>query len=151
MTRDLALLSTLGDEFGIKITSVDHQPLAAPGPALARPIDAPPGLHHGLGVWLRPGIHLIHVQYARNIESGISFTQGKLRVAVAAGRTYVVRPFASSDFGEVSFALIDHGRGFPLHCLPAVLVNAQPLDARGHRLPFTQADLHRCVASAGLP
>ncbi len=150
MTRDLALLSTLGDESGIKITAVNHQPLSAPGPALARPDDAPAGLHSGLGVWLRPGVHLIHVQYARNIESGISFTQGHVRVAVTAGHTYIVRPHATADFGEVSFTLIDHGRSFPLRCLPARLGELQPRDARGHRRPFTQEDLRRCRESSGL-
>ena len=150
MTRDLALLSTLGDESGIKITAVNYQPLSAPGPALAHPADAPAGLHSGLGVWLRPGVHLIHVQYARNIESGISFTQGNVRVSVAANRTYIVRPLVSSDFGAVSFALIDHGSNFPLHCLPARVGEAQARDTRGHRIGFTQEDLRRCRESAAL-
>lgn len=34
MTHDLALLSTLGDESGIRITAVDHQKLDAAGPTL---------------------------------------------------------------------------------------------------------------------
>lgn len=141
--RDFALLSTLGEESGIKVTAIDNIPLAQ-WSAAAAGRRAPAALPSSLGVWLAPGTHLIHVQYARNIESGISFTQGNLRVSVAAGRTYIVRPFVTTDFGQVSFSLIDHGSAFPQRCLPGALSQATPLDARGRRSEFGFVDIVAC-------
>lgn len=143
-TRDFALLSSLGEESGLKITAVDNIPLEQLAASGRRPANAPAGLHSGMGVWLTPGIHLIHVQYARNIASGISFTQGNLRVAVAPGHTYIVRPGATSDFGAVSFALIDHGTAFPIRCLPWHIGQTTALDARGRRTEFSVVDVLAC-------
>lgn len=145
--RDLALLSSLGEESGIKVTAVDGVALDKVG---RRPANAPAGMNHNLGVWLSPGVHLIHVKFARNIASGISFAQGNLRVSVAAGRTYIVRPYVTTDFGEVSFSLIDHGTAFPLRCLPHSINQTRPKDARGRRAPFAAADILACRERAPL-
>lgn len=143
-TRPRAAVEPLGDESGIKVTAVDGVPLDKLGATGGRPANAPVGMHSNMGVWLSPGFHLVHVRFARNTASGISFTQGNLRVAVAAGRTYIVRPVVTSDFGEVSFTLIDHGATFPIPCLPWSISQTRPTDGRGRRARFTPADILAC-------
>lgn len=142
--RDLALLSSLGDETGVKVISVDSIPLAKGGPVSRHPSDAPAGMNSSLGIWLSPGFHLIQVQYVRNIEGGISFTKGEVPLVASAGRTYIAHAAVASDFGQVSFTLIDHGASFPIGCLPWSISMAKPPDARGKRAGFTREDILAC-------
>ncbi|MGQ0619808.1 MAG: hypothetical protein ACT4QA_07820 [Panacagrimonas sp.] len=143
-TRDLALLSSLGDEPGLKITVVDDVPFDQGSPVGRQPSDEPAGMNSSLGVWLIPGFHLIHVQYVRNIEAGISFTQGDVPFRVLAGHTYMVRPVITTDFGKVSFTVIDYGVSFPIACLPASINKTKQPDAKGKRAKFTRDDILAC-------
>ena len=142
--RDLALVSILGEESGIKIVAIDGVMPSAGAPIGRRPTDAPPGVHGGIGVWLRPGSHLIQVQFVRDIEGGISFTKVELPVVLRAGRTYIPYALAASARGQTAMALADHGAHFPVDCLPATLNESRPRDALGRRTKFTRADILAC-------
>lgn len=145
-TRDLALLSSLGDESGVKVTSIDGVPFdGGNGGRMGRhPRDPPVGMNSSMGVWLSPGFHLLQVQDVRNVEGGISFTRGDIPVRVSAGHTYIVQPVLAPDFGKVSFSVIDHGASFPIGCLPWSIGMTKPPDASGKRARFTRADILAC-------
>lgn len=142
--RDLALVSVLGEETGVKIVAIDGVSLSAGARIGRRPIDAPPGVHDGIGVWLTPGLHLIQAQFVRDIEGGISFTKVELPVVLTAGRTYIPYAVASSARGQTAMALADHGARFPVNCLPAAINETRPRDARGRRAGYTRTDLIAC-------
>lgn len=141
--RELALLSLVGDEPQVKVTAVDGVQLK--GNRVGRfPADAPPGMNTNAGVWLSPGLHVVHVQYIRNISSGVSFTQGDVSIHVLAGHTYIVHPSVASDFGKVSLSVLDYGTGFPVRCLPWNIGMAKPVGANGKRAKFVRADILAC-------
>lgn len=146
--RGVALLSTLGDESGLRVTAVEGlraaPPLRAGSAPADGPVDAPAAIDARMGFWLVPGQHVIRVQYVRNIESGISLAQTDLPITVRAGRTYILRPLVGSDFGKVGFTLIDHGPAFPVRCLPWSISDRRIPDARGERAPYGRADIEAC-------
>ena len=143
--RELALLSILGDEPGIKVTAVDGIPLGQGKQVGRKPVNAPPSLISGAGIWLSPGVHLLHVQYARNIGAGISFVQGNIRVTLEAGHTYLVHPSVKSDFGKVAFSLADYGNSFPVTCLPSSISAASQAGANGKPVKkVTRANIRAC-------
>lgn len=108
------------------------------------PVDAPAAVDGRMGFWLAPGRHVIRIQYVRNIEPGISLAKTDLPITVQAGRTYIVQPIVTSDFGQVGFAAVDHGAVFPVRCLPWAISESRIPNARGERAPYARADIDAC-------
>lgn len=143
-THELALVSSLGEEAGLKLTAVDGQRLDGASTAREQPVDVAQDFDPRMGLWLASGAYVLGVQYVRNIEAGISLTQADVPVRVRAGRTYLLRPQVTSDYAVASFTLADHGAAFPLRCLPWTLRQARLPDARGRRAPLSRADIESC-------
>lgn len=137
-------LSTLADTPGAMVVSVNGFDLQDRHVAAWQPGDAPGGLSRDAGIWLPPGQHVVEIEYVRDIAAGISLTRGQVPFQVAPGRTYIVRPQVRSDFGKVSFTVIDHGTGFPPSCLPWTLLQSRPRDARGSRAGVRGAEVLAC-------
>lgn len=137
-------LSILADTPGGEVVTVNGFDLQDRHIAAWRPLDVPAALGPEVGIWLPPGQHVVEVQYVRNIDAGISLSRGQVPFRVAPGRTYIVRPQVASDRGEVSFAVIDHGNGFPTHCLPWSILQSRVRDTRGMRPGVTGADILAC-------
>ena len=146
-TRNLALLSTWGDEYGVKILSVDGVEVSEGRQVGRQPIDLPPGMNNSLGIWLTPGSHWLEVQYVRNIETGISFTRGQVPFTVAAGHTYMVRPTLAPDRGTISFSVISYGMSFPRDCLPRSIHLAKQPNSMGQRPAFKREEIQTCRTS----
>lgn len=147
--RGEALVSSYGEESGLKIVSV--RGLQAPPqrqPGLGA-VDAPAAVDTRMGFWLTPGRHVLSLQYVRNIATGISLMKADLPVTVQAGRTYVLRAVPTTDFGKSGFTLVDYGGNFPVRCLPWSIREAQVPDARGERRPFTRQHIDACRARFG--
>ncbi len=142
-----ATLSRFGDEPELKVSAVDNLPWEqlASGLLLRDPM-APGGDSSAIGVLLVPGVHLIHGKYVRNIEGGVTFVQGSLRLTAQPGHTYMMRPTAGSERGKVSFSMVDYGVAFPTVCLPGAINNAlQPGQKPQQRARFTHDQITRCA------
>ena len=147
---DHGFVSVLADTPGATVITVNSFDLQDHHIAAWQPADARFGPTREAGIWLPPGRHVVEVQYVRDIATGVSLTRGQVPFAVKAGHTYIVRPQVRSDFGKVSFAVIDHGTDFPAQCLPWSIQQARrALAANGGVSPgrpagVTGADILAC-------
>lgn len=137
-----ALLSIWGDTPELRVTAVDNVPIAQiPERALLRDPNATTAKSSVVGVWLKPGAHLVHSQFTRNMPDGINLSQGNVRVVTAAGHTYLIHPQLRTPRGKASFEIVDLGTGFAQVCLPGVIDNASRA-ATGRR--FSTEDIAAC-------
>lgn len=146
--RDLALLSVLGEQSGVRVIAVNGRSLASGLPVGRKPLDEPVGIDPGAALWLAPGFHRIELQFVRDIDGGISFTKVEVPATLAAGRIYIARPLDAAQRGAVAFSLVDYGGSYPLECLPWSVHASRARDSQGRRQPFTRADLLDCQAQS---
>lgn len=144
-----ALLSYFGDEPTLKVTAVDNVPWEQlPESSLLKSPNAPAGRSAAIGAWIAPGARLVHSQFVQNIDGGVSFVQGNVRLTAISGHTYLMRPVISSNRGKVSFAAIDYGANFPQSCLPGAISRAKPAGAAVRGMRFTHDEITACVRAA---
>lgn len=143
-----ALFAFLGDEPGLTVSTVDGVPWQRLADvSVLRDPNVPIGKYRDLGVWLAPGLHVVHAKYFRNIVGGVTFVQGDLRVNARSGHTYMIRPSFASENGKVSFTVIDYGMAFPQACLPGAISNAKQLGQGIRYERFAHDEIVRCLQS----
>lgn len=141
-----ALLSIQGDEPGLKVTEVDGVPWEnLPESSILRDVNAPIGKLGAVGIWLAPGMHTVHAKFVRNIEGGISFVQGEIRVRAISGHTYMIHPTTTTDRGRVSFGTVDYGVSFLPQCLPGAISNAKQKNVTNRQVRFVHDDIAACM------
>lgn len=144
-----ALLSYFGDEPTLKVTAVDNVPWEQlPETSLLKAPNGPAGRAGAIGAWIAPGARLVHSQFVQNINGGVSFVQGNVRLTAISGHTYLMRPVISSNRGKVSFSVIDYGANFPQACLPGAISLAKPAGASVRGMRFTHDEITACLRAA---
>jgi hypothetical protein len=141
-----ALVSVLGDTPELRVTAVDNVPVARiPPRALLRDPNAATARAGVVGVWVTPGPHLVHSQFARNMPDGVNLSQGNVRLVAEAGHSYLIHPRVRTPRGKAAFEIVDLGVDYPQACLPGVLDNVA-LARSGRR--FTRDELASCRRDA---